>query len=214
MHSVNRSIALLAICLFISIFLTACSQIQNHNTAAEQYGPPDFTFPASEHDATSHETQSAVTSEKHPATSGSSSALFSEPTEQKDTDIKPPAQEFSTGKDAYILIQVGDQSYRAAIHDNAATQAFLALLPLTVNMNELNGNEKYTYLPQSLPADAEQPGWIYTGDLMLYGTDCLVLFYESFSSSYSYTQIGTVETPSGLKEALGSRDITVTFSLE
>lgn len=49
---------------------------------------------------------------------------------------------------------------------------------------------------------------------MLYGADCLVLFYESFSTSYSYTRIGAVENVSGLAAAVGRGGVTVSFAKE
>ena len=48
---------------------------------------------------------------------------------------------------------------------------------------------------------------------MLYGSDCLVLFYENFSTSYNYTKLGYIENSEDLKEALGNRDINVIFSI-
>ena len=78
-------------------------------------------------------------------------------------------------------------------------------------MNELNGNEKYHYLSSSLPSAAYQPCTIHAGDLMLYGNNCVVLFYETFNSSYSYTRIGAIDNPSGLAEALGVGNVSVRF---
>ena len=85
---------------------------------------------------------------------------------------------------------------------------------MTVNMPDLNRNEKYYYLSGSLPTAASNPGTIRTGDLMLYGSNCVVLFYESFSTSYSYTRLGRVNNSSGLASALGSGSVTVTFELQ
>ena len=96
--------------------------------------------------------------------------------------------------------------------ENDSTQAFASMLPLTLDMNELNGNEKYFYLDSSLPADSNNPGTINAGDIMLYGSDCLVLFYKTFSTSYSYTKIGSVDNPQQLAEALGRGNVKVTFS--
>ena len=48
---------------------------------------------------------------------------------------------------------------------------------------------------------------------MLFGSDCLVLFYESFSTSYSYTPLGAVENPQGLADALSSGSAQVTLRL-
>lgn len=112
-----------------------------------------------------------------------------------------------------LTITVGAASFTATFADNATAAAFKSRLPLTLNMSELNGNEKYFYLPESLPAVASNPETIQAGDLMLYGSDCLVLFYETFRTSYSYTRIGRIDHPSGLAAALGRGRVSVTFSL-
>lgn len=113
-----------------------------------------------------------------------------------------------------LKISVGSTSFNATLEDNATATAFKALLPLTVSMSEMNGNEKYYYLPGNLPTASSNPGTIRTGDLMLYGSSCVVLFYETFSTSYSYTRLGRVDHPSGLASALGSGNVTVTFELQ
>ena len=68
-------------------------------------------------------------------------------------------------------------------------------------------------MSDSLPTNSQRPGNIHAGDLMLYGSDCLVLFYESFSSGYSYTKLGSVNDPSGLAAALGRGSVEVTFGV-
>lgn len=110
-----------------------------------------------------------------------------------------------------MQIKVGDQTFTATLDDNPTTRALLEQLPMTVRMGELNGNEKYYYLPESLPTDSHRPGTIHNGDLMLYGSDCLVLFYQTFSSGYSYTRLGSVDDASGLAAALGAGNVEVTF---
>lgn len=111
-----------------------------------------------------------------------------------------------------LQIQVGDKSFTATLYDNASTRALLEKLPLTLNMDEMNGNEKYYFFSEQFPSDSQQVGKIKTGDLMLYGSDCLVLFFKDFSTSYSYTRLGHIEDPTGLTEALGSGSVQVTFS--
>lgn len=110
-----------------------------------------------------------------------------------------------------LKMKTGSAEFTVTLADNATAEAFAALLPLRLNMSELNGNEKYVYLDQSLPAQASSPGTIQTGDLMLYGSSCIVLFYESFSTSYRYTRIGRVDNPAGLAAAVGSGSVTVSF---
>lgn len=116
-------------------------------------------------------------------------------------------------KDRKITVRVGNHSFAATIEDHATGRAFLALLPMTVTMNELNGNEKYYYLSENLPVESIRPGIIRNGDLMLYGSSCVVLFYETFSSSYSYTRIGKIDNPFGLAAALGTGNVTLKFEI-
>ncbi len=113
-----------------------------------------------------------------------------------------------------LKIIIGTKSFTATFSDNAAATAFKAKLPMSINMTELNGNEKYFDLTVNLPANASNPGTIQTGDLMLYGSNTLVLFYKTFSTSYSYTRLGRIDNTSGLAAALGSGNVTVRFELE
>ncbi len=78
--------------------------------------------------------------------------------------------------------------------------------------SELNGNEKYYYLDESLTTDSKVPDMIHTGDIMLFGSSCIVLFYEDVSTSYSYTPIAHIEYTNGLESALGSGNVTISFS--
>lgn len=113
-----------------------------------------------------------------------------------------------------ILIKVGSGTFTATLLDNNTAIAFQKLLPLTVNMTDLNRNEKYYDLPNGLPVNSSNPGMIRNGDLMLYGSKTLVLFYKTFSTSYSYTRLGKVDDPQGLEAALGPGNAPVTFELK
>lgn len=115
-------------------------------------------------------------------------------------------------KEPCMWITVGERRFAITLTDNAAAHAFAAQLPLTLDMSELNGNEKHADLPKALPANASRPGTIRSGDLMLYGTDTLVVFYLTFNSSYSYTRLGRVDDHADLAKALGPRGIRVVFS--
>lgn len=112
----------------------------------------------------------------------------------------------------HIAISVNGTPFTATLEDNEAGQAFADMLPLTLNMNEMNGNEKYCYLDASLPVESFRPGTIRAGDLMLYGSSCVVLFYETFSSGYSYTRLGRIDNPQGLAAAAGSGNASVGFA--
>lgn len=111
-----------------------------------------------------------------------------------------------------MWMTVGEHRLAIALTDNAAARAFAAQLPVTLDMSELNGNEKHAELPGALPTDEHWLGTIHNGDLLLYGSQTLVVFYETFRSSYSYTRVGRVENPSDLAPVLGRRDVRVVFS--
>ena len=113
-----------------------------------------------------------------------------------------------------MKIKIGNQTFTATLYDNATANAFKSMRAMTVNMIELNGNEKYFDLSRSLPANASDPGTIKDGDLMLYGSNTLVLFYKTFSTSYNYTRLGRIDNVTGLADAVGSGNVTVTFELE
>jgi hypothetical protein len=113
-----------------------------------------------------------------------------------------------------MQIKIGNNTFNATLYDNATVTALKSFLPLTVNMIELNGNEKYADLSRSLPTNTSKPGTIQNGDLMLYGSSTLVLFYKTFSTSYSYTRLGRIDDVTGLVAALGAGNVVVTFDLK
>ena len=110
-----------------------------------------------------------------------------------------------------MKITIGSAVFTATLNNNATATAFKAMLPLTLNMSELNGNEKFYYFSSTLPTNASAGGNIQVGDLMLYGNNCLVLFYEGLNTSYSYTRLGKIDNASGLAAALGSGSVNVKF---
>ena len=128
-----------------------------------------------------------------------------------DTPDAPDTPENSGTMNRNLTVTIGTVSFAALLEDNASARAFAAMLPLEVRMDELNGNEKYTTLSTSLPTAPAVPDMIETGDLMLWGSECLVLFYASFPTSYSYTRLGRIVDPAGLAAAVGYGSATVRF---
>lgn len=115
--------------------------------------------------------------------------------------------------DNKLRIRIGTSTFTATLLNNPTVTAFKARLPMAVEMSELNGNEKLYNFSSSLPTNSANPGTISTGDLMLYGSNTLVLFYQSFPTSYRYTRLGRIDNPSGLAAAVGRGSVIVTFEL-
>lgn len=132
--------------------------------------------------------------------------------------VVPPAAATAANANASgerrIWMAVGERRFAVALADTEAARAFVAQLPLTLDMPDLNGNEKHVKLPKPLPANATRPGTIRNGDLMLWGADTLVVFYLSFDSPYSYTRLGRIEDSAALPQVLGRGQVRVTFAKE
>ena len=112
-----------------------------------------------------------------------------------------------------MMIGVGGQKFRADLYDNETVRALQECLPMTLSMEELHGNEKFYYLDEGLPTNPENVSSIQTGDIMLFGSDCLVIFFENISASYSYTRIGHIEDAQGFAEALARGTVDVSFEV-
>ena len=116
-------------------------------------------------------------------------------------------------KNREMKIKIGSQVFMAVLYDNPTAEKFKALLPLSLRMKELNNNEKYADIPGDLKTNPINPVKIEIGDIMIYDTNTLVLFYKSFRTEYSYTKIGRIVNTSNLIELLGNGSINVTFDI-
>ncbi|CAI1537531.1 Uncharacterized conserved protein [Serratia fonticola] len=125
-----------------------------------------------------------------------------------DMIINPPLKE----SPMTVKMNIDDQQFEVKLNDNPAAKAFVNTLPLQLGMEELNGNEIFADLLYKLPSSPVWPGTIQAGDLMLYGTQTLVLFYTSFESSYRYTPIGKVIHPENLPTVVDKKTIGVRFN--
>lgn len=110
-----------------------------------------------------------------------------------------------------VTLTIGNKTFTAKFYDNKTARELIGKMPMTLSMKELNGNEKYYYFDDDLSVKETSPKQIHAGDIKMYGSDCLVTFYKSFSTSYQYTSVGYVEDASGFAKAVGNGSVKITF---
>ena len=153
-----------------------------------------------------------------PAPAASTAAT--EAPEAADTTAGPSAAptepvETSTEEETEMKmnVEVGGESFTATLENNSAAAALAEMLrsePLTIEMSDYAGFEKVGSLGTRLPASNAQTT-TSSGDIVLYNGSQIVIFYGS--NSWSYTRLGRIDDLDGWADALGSGDVTVTFSL-
>lgn len=92
-----------------------------------------------------------------------------------------------------VTININGNKYILSLEDNETAKEFINILPLDIKMQDLNYNEKYYNLISPLPSNDYAVDTIKKGDVMLYNSDTLVIFYKDFDTSYEYTKIGFIE---------------------
>lgn len=113
-----------------------------------------------------------------------------------------------------IIITIKNKKYEAILYDNSTTKELIKKFPITITMSDLNGNEKYYNFSKSFSTSSENVANINKGDIMLFGDNCLVIFYKSFSTHYKYTKLGYIKNTEDLENSFGKGDINITFEME
>ncbi|QWU13775.1 hypothetical protein SAMN04487895_1013 [Paenibacillus sophorae] len=195
-----RKILSLLFCLWIILALAACSGARNELNS----GSAQSDTPLSSGEPIKATEQPSVIPTEQPSASPTENATA----ETRDNETKENSV-------ISINITVGSSTFTATLNDNETAKALVAQFPMTLQMNEHNGLEKYYDLSEDLPAaSTERPATIHAGDIMGWSGNTLVLFYETHSNSNGgYVPLGRVDNPSNLASALGSGNVQVTWSL-
>ena len=130
----------------------------------------------------------------------------------KDPNLSPETNQSMSNEEMTmdkVYININNEKLGIDLENNSTTSALIKLLPLELSMSDLNGNEKYVYLNESLPTNTYSPKHIEAGDVMIFGDNCLVIFYESFDTSYSYSKIGHINNLPSLDDGNISISIDV-----
>lgn len=113
-----------------------------------------------------------------------------------------------------LHLKWGDHQLTLDLEVSGTSLDLQALLPLQLELVDLNRNEKYADLPEELSGQAKRVRQINAGDVMIFAGNSLVLFYESFSTPYSYVRLGSIREKDQLADLIGSKVRRFTATLE
>ena len=102
------------------------------------------------------------------------------------------------------FIKIGEKTFPFNLKDTAAANELKAKLPFQVQMTKMNNNEIYYKFNEKFTTDTKSVETINTGDIYLYQSDYLVLFYKTFQTSYQYSELGKLTNTDGLAEEIDS----------
>lgn len=187
---------ILILCAFTAVLSGCTDGSQTENTGAESTdSAPAETGAESDSGA-----ESGAGADKKPEAQSEENAAEEENvTEESNMDRK-------------MIVEVNGKRFTAALEDNEAVDALLTMMqekPITIQMTDYSGFEKVGALGTSLPTTNSQTT-TQSGDIVLYQGNQIVIFYGS--NSWSYTRLGKIDDLTGWEDALGSGDVTVTFS--
>ena len=116
--------------------------------------------------------------------------------------------------DKELVLKIDNIEVNAEWIDNDSTKSLkqLAKNVLTINLEMYGGMEQFGGIGSRLPSnDKEQTA--VAGDIMLYQSNKIVLFYGS--NTWSYTKLGHINlSQSELTNILGISDVTIELSLK
>lgn len=115
---------------------------------------------------------------------------------------------------AAIKITVSGRTLKAVLNDGAAAREFLALLPLTLELEDFGQTEKISGLPQKLSASGAPAGFTpQKGDLAYYAPwGNLAVFRRNFRYSEGLIKLGRITSGADAFNAPGR--VTAVFERE
>lgn len=198
----------LVVIMSLAVLLTGCGnseQIESNSESSSTAQMEDTSSSEAESSSEPETSEPDIVPEE-PEESDSSTAP-----ESGDAESQQVEEENS---EMQMNVQVGSSTFTATLEENEAVDALVEMMeqgPVTIQMSDYSGFEKVGPLGTSLPTSNQQTT-TQAGDIVLYQGNQIVMFYGS--NSWSYTRLGHIDDLTGWEEAVGSGDVTVTFSLE
>ena len=128
-------------------------------------------------------------------------------------DVEGSATSEQSAQSAKPSLRIGDTSVDVEWEDNESAAALMQLAsssPLTIQMSRYGGFEQVGSIGQSLPRNDSQMT-TETGDIVLYSSNQIVVFYGS--NSWAYTKLGHISDKSAqeMADLLGNGDVVLTI---
>ena len=106
-----------------------------------------------------------------------------------------------------------NNEYYFELKETEAAKQFKEKLPFTVKMTNFNQNEVYYEFSDDFKKNEKSVGRNNIGDIHLYKSNTLVLFYKTFDTTYKYTEIGKLLNTNNLEKVIGTNDVLVQWCL-
>lgn len=124
---------------------------------------------------------------------------------------RPAAASTAEVRTMKIVLTADGRPMTATLIDNATTRDFVALLPLTLVLEDYASTEKIAYLPRKLSVEGAPAGFApVPGDIAYYAPwGNLALFYQGFTYSQGLVRLGRLDAGTDTLEARGPLTITI-----
>ncbi|MGX8687089.1 MAG: cyclophilin-like fold protein [bacterium] len=139
-----------------------------------------------------------------------------EDTEREEKEETAAAETTENEEEETMKMTIGDAQVNVAWENNDSVRALMDLCrekPLVVEMSMYGGFEQVGGLGKRLPSN-DTYTTTSSGDIVLYSSNQIVVFYGS--NSWEYTRLGhiTDRDQAGMSSLLSGGDVTITISME
>ena len=208
--------------LSLLIVLTACKANQDTLPSdIEQTSTEEESSAVLPEESTEQEEPSAALPEESVEQEEDTSATLPEESVEQEEETSSPESEQPTAEEEeesekMMQMRIDDVLVNVEWEDNESVEALKALCenePLVIQMSMYGGFEQVGPIGQRLPSDDVQTTTA-AGDIVLYSSNQIVVFYGS--NSWAYTRLGhiTDQDESAMSTLLSNGDVTITISLE
>ncbi|MCF2707440.1 hypothetical protein I6E29_09235 [Arcanobacterium haemolyticum] len=161
----------------------------------------------------------------HPDTNETPTALPDTVSSHQASEPAPPANPETTSNtsgdaqeeqsDVNSYIELHGQRVRLELADHPIVNEFANYGTFTLVVNDFGGKEKVGDLPFTPQARENlTPPTVHKGDIYLYGSRSLVVFYHTEANQWSgYTYIGRLDEPDVLDSIIGTGQTEITLDI-